>query len=369
MTTPEPLRKFHLAVYSDARELGGAEVTLGLLLGGLPDQIRVSIVCVDDSVGRWLCDHRAGMTHQVVAPIERRSQLGRMREHRTVLRRLGADIIQFNLSMASSCQWAIAVALTVRGVKVVAVENSSMGAWSSTSALLKRTTARRLSAHLAVGEATARSLEKQSGLAPGSIETMYHGVADVPTEVPRDGAGPVICNVARHDPVKGVDVLLDAMPFVDPGIRLVQIGGGPLRGDLIAQRDRLGLTHRVEFRELPWDVRVADLLAGFDLFVLTSRIEGLPVSVMEAMLAGLPVVVTDVGSIREEVIDNENGLIVPAEDPSALARAINELMGDPERRAAMGRRSREIAAGRFTIEATVDRYLDVYRRVLGGVRR
>jgi glycosyltransferase involved in cell wall biosynthesis len=369
VTAPTPLRPFHLVVYSDAQQLGGAEVTLGLLLGGLPEQVRVSIVCVDDEVGRWLCGHRPGMTHVVVDPIESRSQFGRMRAHRRAFRELKGDIIQFNLSMASSCQWAIAVAVFMPGTKVVAVENSSMGAWSSTSRLLKRVTSPRLRAHLAVGEATARFLEEQSGLARGSIETMYHGVADVPLDVAHDGEGPVICNIARHDPVKGVDVLLDAMPLVDPEVRLVQIGGGPLRDELVARRDRLGLRDRVEFRELPWEDRVADLLAGFDLFVLPSRIEGLPVSIMEAMLAGLPIVVTDVGSVREEVVDGENGLIVPPEDPAALAGAINELMADPDRRARMGQRSREIASERFTVAATVDRYLDVYRRVLAGVSR
>src|SRR5690606_29748606 len=98
-----------------------------------------------------------------------------------------------------------------------------------------------------------------------------------------------------------VDVLLQAMVHVDPGTRLVQIGGGPLLEEHKRLAEELGLGDRVEFRDLRWDERVADLMGGFELFVLSSRTEGLPVTVMEAMLAGLPIVATDVGSIREEV--------------------------------------------------------------------
>ena len=123
---------------------------------------------------------------------------------------------------------------------------------------------------------------------------------------------------------------------------------------------------RVELRQVPWGERVADQLAGFDMFVLPSRDEGLPVTVMEAMLAGLAVVVTDVGSVREAVVDGETGLVVPVEDPAALAAAINILIAEPERRAAMGEAARAIAEKRFTVGATVDRYLDVYDRVLSG---
>lgn len=359
---------FHLVVYSDAGELGGAEMTLGLLLGGLPPQIRVSVVCASEAVGEWLQNHRPEV-FQVVEPIEDRSQVANMRAHRKIFRTLRPDIIQFNLNWAASCQWAIAVAMSIPKLKAIATENASIGTISSTSAMLKRVTSPKLRAHLAVGEATARVLEKNSGLATGSIETMYHGVEDVPLGVAHDGDGPVIVHVGRHDPVKGIDVLLDAMVLVDPGIRLVQIGGGPLTAELAAQVERLGLGDRVELRGVDWSVRVADGLSAFDLFVLPSRTEGLPVSIMEAMLAGLPIVSTDVGSVREEVTPGDNGLLVPPEDPAALAVAINELMADPARRVEMGRRSREIALERFTVAAMVDRYCDVYGRVLSGIGR
>jgi glycosyltransferase involved in cell wall biosynthesis len=226
-------------------------------------------------------------------------------------------------------------------------------------------TSARVAAHLAVGEHTARIIEQHADLAPGSVEPMYHGVPDVRRDVPHEpGDGPVIVNVARHDPVKGLDVLLQAMALLDPSIRLVQIGRGKKTIELAALRDQLGLADRVEFRDLPWGERAADHLAGFDLFVLPSRTEGLPVTLMEAMLAGLAVVATDVGSVREAVIDGETGLVVPPEDPGALAAAITTMIAEPERRRAMGDRARAIAEQRFTVDTTVDRYLALYDRVL-----
>jgi len=357
---------FHLVVYSDAQERGGAEMTLAQLLAGLPERVRVTIVAVDDHVAHFLSSHRPGSAVELTRPIDSKGDLPGMLEHRRLFRRLRPDIVQFNLSMVSSCQWAIAVALTVKGAKVLVTENASMGAWSRTSNLLKKVTSPRLAGHVAVGEATARIIEREAGLRDGSIGTMYHGVADVRQDVPK--APNTILNVARHDPVKGVDVLLRAMALVDPATRLVQIGGGPLLDEHKRLAKELGVADRVEFCDLRWDERVADLMSGFQLFVLSSRTEGLPVTVMEAMLAGLPIIASDVGSVREEVTPGENGLVVPPDDPKALAAAIDELMADDERRAATGRRSREVAEQLFTLEAMVERYCTVYERILSGAR-
>jgi glycosyltransferase involved in cell wall biosynthesis len=103
---------------------------------------------------------------------------------------------------------------------------------------------------------------------------------------------------------------------------------------------------------------------AYDALVLPSRLEGFPVTIAEAMLAGIPVVATDVGSVAEAVIPGETGWIVPPEDPVALAAAIGELLDDPERAAAMGARARELGEARFRIDATADAYMEMYRRIL-----
>jgi glycosyltransferase involved in cell wall biosynthesis len=173
-------------------------------------------------------------------------------------------------------------------------------------------------------------------------------------------------NVARHDPVKGVDVMLQAMTLLPDDVHLVQIGAGLETANLLALRHELGLDDRVEFRDIPWGERAADQIAGFDLFVLSSRIEGLPVTIMEAMLAGRAVIATDVGSVREEVIDGETGLVVPPEDPAAVAAAVESLIADPARREEMGRKGLAMASEMFTVDSTVDRYVELYDRVLAA---
>ncbi len=106
MTAPPTAdQPFHLVMYSDAGELGGAEMNLAVLLGGLPDHVQVTMVCVDAQVAKWLCEHRPGTSSIVLDKIEDRSQVGRMLAHRRAFASLSADVIHFNLSMGSSCQW------------------------------------------------------------------------------------------------------------------------------------------------------------------------------------------------------------------------------------------------------------------------
>ena len=104
---------------------------------------------------------------------------------------------------------------------------------------------------------------------------------------------------------------------------------------------------------------------AYEGLVLPSRLEGFPVTVLEAMFAGIPVIATDVGSVREQIEPGRTGWVVPPEDPAALAHAIEELCGDPARAREMGARGREVALERFTMETTVRAWLDLYDEVLG----
>lgn len=357
-------RPFHLVIYLDSDQRGGAEVNLGRVIGALPDGIRVTIMGVDPKVVDWVRAHRPGSDGLVVPAIANRSDIRGMLRHRRMFTHLRPDILEFSLSTASSCQWAILVSLTVPGIKRIAFEHSPMGVWSATSGALKRFSSPRLDAHFAVGEATARIIEESSGLEHGSISTIYHGVAGVGRAEVERSDDPTVLAVARHDPVKGLDVLLDAFALVPAPARLVIIGDGSETAALQQQCRRLELTDRVTFLQLPWDQPAADRMWAYDLFVLPSRVEGFPVTVAEAMLAGLPVVATDVGSVREAVIPGETGWIVPPEDPAALAAALSEALADRARSRAMGARAQEIAQDRFTIEATIRSYMEMFARVL-----
>jgi len=111
---------------------------------------------------------------------------------------------------------------------------------------------------------------------------------------------------------------------------------------------------------------VADILRASDVFVLSSRVEGNLMSVMEAMAAGLPVVSTAVGGVPELVRAGETGLLVPSEDAGALAQAMQALVDDPARRQAMGAAARQHAVAHFDIRHTVRGYEQLYESLLKG---
>lgn len=170
----------------------------------------------------------------------------------------------------------------------------------------------------------------------------------------------VVCVVGRLVPIKRHDILLEAMARLndDSGTdwRLVVVGGGPSEAAARRLADRLGLSERV--RWMGWQADVAEILEGCDILAQTSDDEGTPVSVIEALALGLPVVATDVGGVAE-VLDGSPGTrTVPAGSPEAVARALSELMAD---RAAVPNRIRDRVVDRFSVDRLAADVADLYR--------
>ena len=140
------------------------------------------------------------------------------------------------------------------------------------------------------------------------------------------------------------------------------LGDGPQTPELVDLIEELGVGDRVELRPYAPDAR--NLYPTFDVYLLPSRFEAFPVTVQEAMQAGVPVVATEVGSIREAIDDEETGLIVPVGDVAALATAVARLRDDPELRGAMARRAAEVGRARFDVDEAVRSWEDLYRRVV-----
>lgn len=141
-------------------------------------------------------------------------------------------------------------------------------------------------------------------------------------------------------------------------------GDGPQLENLKRQAAQLGLDGRVSFLGLRRDVPA--VLASLDLFVLPTRREALGTSFIEAQAMGVPVIGSRVGGVPETMLEGETGLLVPAEDPAALAAAILELARDPARRRAMGERGAAFVRRRYSVDAMVEGMLAVYRRQLGA---
>jgi glycosyltransferase involved in cell wall biosynthesis len=174
----------------------------------------------------------------------------------------------------------------------------------------------------------------------------------------------VLTHVGRFAPPKNHALLIEAFAQVrtHTPLYLLLVGGGELEDAVRQQVVELGLQERVRFLGVRADVPA--ILNASDLFVLSSCWEGNPLSVMEAMAAGLPVVSTAVGGVPELVREGETGLLVPSGDAAALARALQALVDDPARREAMGKAARQHAIAHFDIRHTVRQYETLYERLL-----
>ena len=174
----------------------------------------------------------------------------------------------------------------------------------------------------------------------------------------------VLTHVGRFAPPKNHALLIEAFAQTraDTPLYLLLVGGGELENAVREQVAALGLQGRVRFLGVRADV--AGILRASDVFVLSSRVEGNLMSVMEAMAAGLPVVSTAVGGVPELVRAGVTGLLVPAGDACSLAEAIAQLGCDPARRAAMGNAARQTARERFDVRVMSLAYATLYQQLL-----
>lgn len=187
------------------------------------------------------------------------------------------------------------------------------------------------------------------------------------------GGAVVVGTAARLSPEKGLKYLLDAFARLrqrhGEGVRLRIAGEGPERRALERQIRRLGLESAVELAGWVEPEAMAAFLGELDVFVLPSLFEGFGVAAVEASAAGLPLVASAVHGLPDVVRDGETGLLVPPKDAAALAEAIDALIADPARRAALGRSGRAFVAGRYDWAANARQMELVYESVTSGQRR
>jgi glycosyltransferase involved in cell wall biosynthesis len=178
-----------------------------------------------------------------------------------------------------------------------------------------------------------------------------------------DASRPLLIAVGRITGAKGYPDLIEAMARLrprQPAPALVIVGGGDTIGELVAHVSSLGLTGQVWLLGARDDV--ARLLAAADIFVSSSHWEGLPLALLEAMMAGLPVVATAVGDIPTAVAEG-TGVLVPPRQPAALAAALDALLDDPARIGRTGQMAREYAIRTYGVDSWMERLLALYAEV------
>lgn len=214
--------------------------------------------------------------------------------------------------------------------------------------------------------------ERRLGVAEEQVRVIYNGVDPgdfAPKPCPREGQLTVV-SVARIDPVKDIETLLRAAALVCgrmPQVKFVVYGSVSVPAyyeRCLALRAELGLQAAVIFAGHVNDAPAA--YAAGDLVALSSITEGFPYAVIEAMMAGRPVVATDVGGTREAC--EGVGLLVPPQDPQAMADAICRLLEQPDLRASLGQEGRERALNYFTIQRNIQLYRQAYGELADRAR-
>jgi glycosyltransferase involved in cell wall biosynthesis len=257
------------------------------------------------------------------------------------------------------------------------VVNTFHGAESMTHALRRRVALRwaipRSTASRAVSAATKTQLDRDLGIAANQIGVVHNGIPvrqGDPVKVRQElGIGAdelMLLAIGNLEHRKGHLVLLRALQRLrSDGLshpwRVVIAGGrgGPTRPQLEAFAAEHGFAERLHI--LTYRDDIADLQAAADIFVMPSLWEGLPLAMLEAMLAGNAIIASDTSGIPEAVNTGREGLLVPPGEDAALAGALERLMTDPALRASLGQAARFRGMAEFTVDAMADRYEALYR--------
>ena len=218
-----------------------------------------------------------------------------------------------------------------------------------------------------VSEYDRRLALRHSFIAKEKIVRIYNGVPDIPVDLrSQPGKNPVnIVMVARLEAPKDHKLLLQAMASLkEYDWCLHLIGDGPLADEVKSQAETTGLSDRTIFLGTRRDI--PDLLAKAQLSVLISSKEGLPRVILESMRAGLPVVASDVGGIRETVLDGKTGYIVPEGNLTILRDRVEQLLIAPDLRESMGSEGRTKYEREFTLDRMLAETMSIYESVVRG---
>lgn len=356
--------------------LGGAErVVVEYATSHDRSRYEPEVCCVGD-VGplAGILDERGVPVHA----LGRRSRLDFRAVFRLarLIRRRGVDVVHDHNFTAMTV--GIPAAILGGATAVLRTEHNVAARCFPFRRALSRLASMRENAQIAVSDAVARSRLAEGRFSPAHLVTIRNGIDDTlrpaagdRNEVRRELGVPVdavLClTVGNLTPQKDHENLIRAAAAVSdqvPPVYFAVAGGGPILEHLADHATALGVGDRVSFLGLRDDV--PRLLRGADVFVLSSAWEGLPITVLEAMAAGVPCVSTDVGGVPEVIRDGVNGYVVPPRDHEALAEKIALLATDAGQRsrlAAMARRTYEKA---FTAKHMVGQTEALYDLTLSG---
>lgn len=355
-------------------EHGGAQAHLADLLKGFHKDFDASLLVGEEG---FLTDHARALGVQVrilpdlVQPVAPTRDVKAVRQAVAAMRELKPDLLHCHSSKAGLVG---RVAAKLSGVPAVFTAHGWSFAegvsWKRKSFTVpsERLAARWGQKIITVSEQDRSLALRYSIASQDKLVTIHNGVPDTCHRASPGQGEPVrIAMVARFAPPKDHVLLLRALANTpSPPFELLLIGDGPTRPDVEKEAASLGLQDKVKFLGTRNDV--PELLSKAHVFVLPSNWEGFPISILEAMRAGLPVVASDVGGISEAVIDGETGSLVPRGNVDVLRDRLLALLHNPPLRAQLGTVGRRRFENNFTFGHMLEKTLGVYDEVLAARR-
>lgn len=343
-------------VYSDADTVAGAERAVATVVGRLPSEVEVIVAGPNPETTSWIAAHRGPQPAPVhaVPPLSCRADWRHAATIRAALSGLGPATLHLNKTDVADLRYVELLARSIRSLRVVSVVHHIEPLASGPGRMLTRGLARRAVATVAVSNRLAGQLEDVLRLPQGRVVTIANAVPQPRFRRRRYTGGPVTIGVlARLVPHKAVDDVVRAVAALSD-VTLLVGGDGPERDHLVALAQELGVADRVSY--LGW-VEPGAVLARCDVLASAARVEGHPLTLLDARAVGLPVVAVDVGGVDDIVTGPDVGRLVPPGQPGALLQALADEVD--QIRAGKARPAADQPAG-DQLDAMVEAYHRLY---------
>lgn len=373
LTGQEKNRRPRILYLITRAERGGAQMHVLDLALGLRNDFELHVAVGEEGFLTETCRQKGFHVH-VLPSLEREinplADLKALYGLRKLMREVQPDLVHAHTFKAGFLGRFVAHLLKIPAIYTVHMWPFGKAvplSWRLVSPVCERLAAKWCQKIISVSALGARDAAEFKVGRRSQVVSILNGIPDHPARAVLDHERPLSCTmVARFTDFKDHGLLLRAFARVPGAVRLKLVGDGETLNAARKLAEELGIRERVEFKGSRGDV--PEILAKSDVFVLASKTETLPISILEAMRAGLPVVASDVGGVSEEVIDGETGLLVSPGSVEELSAALRQLLADKTMRLSMGRAGRKRFEQIFRSDRMVERTENVYATVLKEAR-